>query len=309
MRVGIGLGNGTDVAARAVAAEALGFDYAFTGEHLFFHGPTPNAFVSLAAAAGATERIGLLSAVTLVALYPAVAVAKMGAWLDDVSSGRFHLGVGVGGEFPAEFAAAGVPHGERGARTDEALEVVTRLFGGERVTFTGRWAVLDDLGLQPPPARPGGPPIWVGGRRDASQRRVGRWGDVWMPYMVAPEQLAKGLSGARAQAVACGRAAEAVDGSLFCFVTVDADGERARRVAAEVVGGIYRQDFSRRLDYLVAGTPAECAERLMQYAAAGASSVQVTLACPPAEESAMLALLAAEVLPRLRPPAPAATAR
>jgi alkanesulfonate monooxygenase SsuD/methylene tetrahydromethanopterin reductase-like flavin-dependent oxidoreductase (luciferase family) len=297
MRVGVGLGSGPDVATRAAEAEGLGFDYVFTGEHVFFHGPVPNAFVSLAAAAGATEEIGLLSAVTLVPLYPAVVVAKMAAWLDDVSGGRFHLGVGAGGEFPAEFAAAGVPQGDRGARTDEALEVAKRLFGGGRVTFHGRWARIDDLGLQPPPGRPGGPPIWVGGRSAVATRRAGRWGAVWMPYMVRPDQLAQGLAAARAEAVARGRPPEAVGGSVFCFVTVDPDGDYAREVAVEVVSRIYQQDFAGRLDYLIAGTPAECAARLREYEAAGASSVQVTLACAPGREASMLASLAGEVLP------------
>jgi probable F420-dependent oxidoreductase len=300
MRVGIGLGSAPNTAARAARAEELGFDYVFTGEHLFFHGPVPNAFVSLAAAAAVTERIGLLSAVTLVPLYPAAVVAKMAACLDAVSGGRFHLGVGAGGEFPAEFAAAGVPHGERGPRTDEALEVAKRLFGGGRVTFHGQWTQIDDLDLQPPPSHPGGPPIWVGGRSAASTRRAGRWGDVWMPYMMRPSQLAEGLAVARAEAVASGRPGDAIDASIFCFATIDRNGEEARSMAVDVVSRIYQQDFSRRLDYLVAGTPEECAGRLREYEAAGASSVQVTLACPDSREPSMLASLADEVLPLLR---------
>ena len=96
-------------------AEALGYDYLLTGEHVMFHGPTANNLVSLAAAAGATERIKLMSGIVLVPLYPAALLAKQVSVLDVVSDGRFHLGVGVGGEYPKEFAAVGVPVAERGA--------------------------------------------------------------------------------------------------------------------------------------------------------------------------------------------------
>src|ERR1035441_3565929 len=110
---------------------------AAAGGHVLFPGPVCTAFVTLAAAAAVTERIRLLSAVTLLPVYPMVLAAKMAASLDLVSHGRFELGVGVGGEYPPEFAASGVPVGGRGARTDEALAVLVRLLSGERVTAEG----------------------------------------------------------------------------------------------------------------------------------------------------------------------------
>ena len=85
--------------AEARAAEEAGYDGVATGEHLFFHGPVTNAFVSLAAAAGATTRIRLLSSLTVLPLYPAALAAKLAATLDQVSGGRFDMGVGVGGEY------------------------------------------------------------------------------------------------------------------------------------------------------------------------------------------------------------------
>ena len=94
-------------------AEHLGYDYLLTGEHVMFHTPVGNTLVSLAAAAGATERIKLMSGIALVPLYPAALLAKQVAVLDAVSDGRFSLGIGVGGEFPKEFDAVGVPVKER----------------------------------------------------------------------------------------------------------------------------------------------------------------------------------------------------
>ena len=95
--------QGAAVAAEARAAEMAGDDGLAAGEHLFFHGPQPNGFVALAAAAGATERIGLLTSLTVLPPYPAALAVKLATTLDQVSGGRFDMGVGVGGEYPPEF--------------------------------------------------------------------------------------------------------------------------------------------------------------------------------------------------------------
>src|SRR3989337_1774491 len=99
MKIGITIDNPSTAIADATQAEELGFDIIGCGEHLFFHGPTPNAFAMLAAAAGVTERIRLVTSVALLPLYPAAMVAKMAAAIDDISGGRFELGLGSRGEY------------------------------------------------------------------------------------------------------------------------------------------------------------------------------------------------------------------
>ena len=111
---------------------------------------------------------------TLLPVYPMVLAAKMAATLDLVSHGRFELGVGVGGEYPPEFAASGVPAAGRGARADEALAVLVRLLSGERVTAEGQFGSLRDLRLDPPPVQRPRPPLWVGGRKMPAMRRAAR---------------------------------------------------------------------------------------------------------------------------------------
>ena len=81
-----------NIAKLAKQIEDLGYDFLGCGEHVSFHGETANGLVSLSVAAGATERIRLMSAITLVPLYPAALLAKMGAALDVASNGRFTLG-------------------------------------------------------------------------------------------------------------------------------------------------------------------------------------------------------------------------
>jgi len=307
MRSGVMIGQPEapgGLAAEARRAEQLGFDLLASGEHVFFHGPTSNAFLTLAAAAAVTERIRLLSALTILPLYPMALAAKMAATLDLISGGRFDLGVGVGGEYPPEFAASGVPVAGRGARTDEALAVMLRLLAGEQVTAEGGFGSVQDLRLEPPPVQRPHPPIWVGGRKTPAMRRAGRFADVWMPYMVSPQSFARTLAGARTFAEQAGRPAGSLTGALFIWGSVDDDAERARREAVAFVSRVYNQDFAPLADrYLLHGDPDAVVARLAEYHAAGAETVIFCPACPLDRHADVTALFAAAVRPRL-PAAP-----
>ena len=85
-------------------------------------------------------------------------VAREFASLDYLSGGRLILGVGVGGEHPADFAAVGVPVRERGARTDEAIAALRELFAAARELRRPFFA-FDGISITPGPAQPGGPPL------------------------------------------------------------------------------------------------------------------------------------------------------
>ncbi|MEV6896691.1 LLM class flavin-dependent oxidoreductase [Amycolatopsis sp. NPDC051372] len=300
MRVGLMFPPGADpgeIPAVARRAEAAGFDFFCCGEHVFFHGPMTNAFVGLAAAAGATERIGLMSALTILPMYPAALAAKLVAALATVSRGRFELGVGVGGEHPPEFEAVGVPLAERGRRTDEALEVLHRLLAGGPVTFRGEFTTIEGQELQPVPAVR--PPVWVGGRRPAAMRRAARHADGWLPYLVSPERLADSVAQVRKLAAGYGRPPEDIRGGVYLWSAVDTDGDRARREVVSAVSETYQQDFEGYADrYLLFGTPARVRERLAEYAAAGAESVIFAPAC--ADHDRAIDLFATEVLPGIR---------
>ncbi|MGK5172638.1 LLM class flavin-dependent oxidoreductase [Geodermatophilus sp. CPCC 205761] len=289
------------VAAEARAAEEAGYDGVATGEHLFFHGPVANGFVVLAAAAGATTRIRLLSSLTVVPLYPAALAAKLATTLDQVSGGRFDMGVGVGGEHPPEFVAAGADVAERGARADEALELFRALWQGGPVDFAGRFTRVPGLALDPEPVQPGGPPIWLGGRRPAAIRRAGRFGDVWMPYMYTPEQVARSLGEVRAAAEAAGRDPASVRGAVFCWGGVGEDAARSRRQVVDTVSTVYQQDFDPLADrYLLHGDPDRVAARAREYADAGAETLVFSPVGEGAERRQIVDLFTAQVLRRLR---------
>ncbi|MEM9566539.1 MAG: LLM class flavin-dependent oxidoreductase [Actinomycetota bacterium] len=270
-----------DTIEQAKQAEELGFDYLSTGEHLMFHGAVPNGLISLAAAAGATSTIKLLSSITLVPLYPAALLAKLVATLDVVSGGRFSLGIGVGGEFPKEFDAVDVPVTERGARTNEALEVLNRLLTEQDVTFDGRFTSLDGVTIAPPPVQQPRPPIWVSGRQDAAIRRAARHGDGWLPYLYTPERLAESMDKVAAFTVDAGRPDGSVAGGIYLFTCVNDDRDLALELASEQLSRQYNQDFSELVGkYALAGSPEDCLARIDEYRQAGAGTVILAHGCP-----------------------------
>ena len=294
---GIGLRRYDTIVADAREAEEQGFDFASIGEHVFFHGPIGNGLIALAAAAGATANIRLLSAITLVPLYPAALLAKQVATLDVVSGGRFDLGVGVGGEYEPEFIACGVKRSQRGARTDEALEVIARLYAEDEVHFSGGFTQLEGVTLAPQPVQAGGPPVWVSGRSEAAMRRCATYGDYWLPYMYTPEKLATSL-GTISSFAGARKKSEPVEPALFLFYAVHEDRDVATKMAIDRLSVQYNQDFSGLVGkYALAGNSEDCIARLREYVDAGARTVILNAACPTDYMVDNQALLAHSVLP------------
>ena len=296
---GIGLRRFDSAAEDARLAEALGYEFVSTGEHVFFYGPIGNGLIQLAAAAGATTHVKLMSTITLVPLYPPPLLAKMVATLDHVSHGRFHLGVGVGGEYAKEFEAMNVPRSERGARTNEALEVMHRLFTEDSVSFDGRFTRLPGVTLDPKPVQQPGPPIWVSGRSTAAKARCARFGDGWLPYMYTPEMLEQSMREIAGLAAVAERPAPKP--GLFIFFAVHEDRDTAIRMASDRLSKQYNQDFSELVHrYALAGDPDDCARRLREYVDAGARTIILNSACPNGYMEENERLFAQAVLPKFR---------
>jgi alkanesulfonate monooxygenase SsuD/methylene tetrahydromethanopterin reductase-like flavin-dependent oxidoreductase (luciferase family) len=276
---GISMSGLDGVAEHARRVEALGFDYVAVGDHIVFHVPAPNSFVALSIAAAVTERVKLMSSVVAAPLYPPVLLAKFGAALSVVSGGRYELGIGVGGEHPAEFAACGVPVSERGRRANEALEIIKRLWTGESVTFAGQFSTLSEISIKPAPSL--APPIWVSGRKDAAMVRAARFGDGWLPYMYTPQMLADSITRIDGLLVDGGRAAGSVRPGLLLFACCHPDAAVATRYAAKRLSWQYNQDFTELAPrYLIAGNSRDCRTRLQEFIDAGAQTVLLASACP-----------------------------
>jgi alkanesulfonate monooxygenase SsuD/methylene tetrahydromethanopterin reductase-like flavin-dependent oxidoreductase (luciferase family) len=168
--------------ALAEKAEGLGFDSIWVGDSLLAR-PRHDPLTLLAAVAARTTRAELGTAVLLPALRNPVVLAQQIATLDQITQGRYILGVGIASDVPnirAEFVAAGVPFEKRVGRMLEGLRLCRELWTGKPVNWNGRW-VIENSVLGPTPYRPGGPPVWIGGMVRASRERVGRLYDGWFP--------------------------------------------------------------------------------------------------------------------------------
>lgn len=147
-----------EYAAMAVAAEEAGFDSVWVGDHMLYRGDERpergpwDAWAVLAALAAITNRVELGPLVACTGFHPPGVIARMAAAIDEISGGRFVLGLGSGWN-QGEFAAFGIPYDHRVTRFEEAFAIVRGLLAGERVTLDGRYWQADDAVLLPPPAR------------------------------------------------------------------------------------------------------------------------------------------------------------
>jgi alkanesulfonate monooxygenase SsuD/methylene tetrahydromethanopterin reductase-like flavin-dependent oxidoreductase (luciferase family) len=299
--------------AWVAAAERLPVESLWQGGHILPPSPTGEAITRLALLTAWTERVRVGTSILLLPLYHPVVVAKQLADLDAWSGGRVSVGVGVGGEFRHEFEAVGVPLSERGARSDEAMAVLRALWAGGPVTHHGRFFDLDDVTLRavtPPgasvsPARPGGPPLLVSGRKEPAMRRAARLGNGWMPYLLSPGAYARSVRTIQEEAGKVGRDLTGFEWMMYVYCSVRRDGDRARRDVVTFLGGAYGDKPPAMLERIApAGTPEEVAARFQEYVDAGVRHFIISPAAP-ADTLDVVTLAAEEIQPRLRLPDPA----
>jgi probable F420-dependent oxidoreductase len=260
------------------ALEDAGAASFWVGGHIASVNPSPEPLVWLSRLAEQTRTATIGTATLLLPLYPPALVAKQIADLDRACGGRIALGVGVGGEYPADFDAVEVPINERGSRADETIDLLRRFWTAEPVQHTGRHFHIDGVRIHPAPRQPGGPPIYVSGRQDVAMRRAVRAGDGWMPYLYSPRRYAESVERINALASEAGRDLEHFEWLVYLMVAIDDDREAARLGAAKFLGGTYRQDFDAMVDHVaVAGTIDDVTERLTAYVTSGARHL---ILCP-----------------------------
>jgi probable F420-dependent oxidoreductase len=214
--------------AMARAAEEVGFDSIWVGDHLLYRddgrperGPW-DAWTLLAGLAAATERVTLGPLVACTAFRRPGVLARMAATVDELSGGRLVFGLGAGWN-ETEFRAFGIPFDRRVARFAEAFEIVRRLLTGERVTFTGAYETVADAVLLPKPSRR--PPLMVGatGRRmlAVTLPHVDAW-NIWYEwYGNTPEGLAAANRTVDEAARRAGRDPAEIARSACALVVVD----------------------------------------------------------------------------------------
>ena len=290
-----------EMCALVELVDRSGYDSLWVGDHISFALPILDPLLQLAQAAVASRRLQLGTAVYLLPLRHPTPVAKQVSTLDHLTEGRFVFGVGVGGEFPKEYEACGVPLGERGARLSESLTVLRKLWTGEPTSHDGRFFKFEGVTMQPPPRQAGGPPIWCGGRTDAALRRIGRMTDGWMSYVVTPEMFRDGLGKIAAAAKEAGRVFDRGFGTAhLLFTRIDDTYEKALDAATISLSTRYAMDFRKAAQrYCALGPPERIVESIRRFHEVGARHVILDFVGPYEERDRQIERFASEALPLL----------
>lgn len=230
----------TTLMQAAQQAEALGYDsvwaadrivipwqintpYPYSREATFIVPPDRPFFeplTCLAFLAGCTERIRLGMSVMVLPYRHPLYWAKIATTIDQLSTGRLIMGVGVGW-MEEEFAAMGAAFKERGKVSDEQLRLLTEIWQHDHISFQGEHYSFDNIAFSPKPYQKPRIPIWIGGEGQAAQRRAGKFGDAWFPYFVriTPRELSGRFQNVQAQALKAGRDPKEI--ALACCLPIE----------------------------------------------------------------------------------------
>ncbi|HEY4043079.1 MAG TPA: LLM class flavin-dependent oxidoreductase [Rhodopila sp.] len=265
----------------AERAASLGFTSAWVGDSLTAR-PRHDPLTLLAAVAARIPNLTVGTAVLLPMLRNPVILAHQVATLDQIAGGKLILGVGFAADLPnirAEFAAAGVPFEHRIGRMMEGLRLCKALWSGQPVDWDGRWQTTEAV-VAPTPARPGGPPLWIGGNLPGSLERAGKYFDGWFPVAPSAADFAAGLTHVRDVAQANGRDPTQVSGAMYLTVSLDDDPAKADDRLNYFLQRYYGQPAAvmRRRQACYAGRATGLSNWLDSYAQAGASHLVLRFA-------------------------------
>ena len=237
----------------------------------------------LAFLAGCTEKIQLGMSVMVMPYRHPLYWAKIATTIDQLSSGRLIMGVGVGW-MEEEFVAMGAPFDERGKVSDEQLTLLKQLWTEEHITFHSKYYQIDNIAFSPKPFQKPRIPIWVGGEGKPAQRRAGVYGDAWFPYFVriTPKELAKRFDNVRVEARMAGRDADEI--IFACCLPIE----------------LTPDDVPQEEDYLK-GSIAQVTQALRKFQAVGVAHIGLQFMIPHwPQRQEQIERFAKEVLPGLK---------
>jgi len=163
-------------------------DSFWQSDRLVSRDPQLESMSTMAALAGGTSRMKFGMNVTVVPFRDPLILAKQCATIDFLSGGRLLPAFGVGPAVAPEWKAMGIPKQGRGARADEALRVMKRLWSEESVSFEGEHYRYENASISPRPVQD--PlPLWIGGSSEAAIRRTAEIGTGWVAGIQTPEQV------------------------------------------------------------------------------------------------------------------------
>jgi alkanesulfonate monooxygenase SsuD/methylene tetrahydromethanopterin reductase-like flavin-dependent oxidoreductase (luciferase family) len=276
---------------------AMGLDHVFVADHIsFFVGFGMDGLIQAATIAALEAELVVHVGVYLLALRHPVPVARQIASLCESAPGRLSLGIGVGGEDRHEVEICGVDPATRGRRTNESLTALRGLLGGNATTFHGEFFDFEEALILPAPDP--AVPIVIGGRSDAAIRRAALLGDGWLGVWCSAKRYAEVV--AQIDDASAERDLPPPpnwDHGLQVWVGLGDDRNRARARLAKAMERMYQIPFERFERYSPFGTPAEVADALAPYVAAGCRHFNVM---PIADSTEAAIEGVAEIRERLR---------
>jgi probable F420-dependent oxidoreductase len=260
--------------------------YPYSENHEFIVPPDRpflDSLTCLAFLAGCTEKITLGISVLVLPYRHPLYWTRVAVSIERLSRGRLIMGVGVGW-MQEEFAALGVSFKDRGRMTDEQLEILSRLWSEEHISFEGQFYRFQDLAFSPKPLQQPRIPIWVGGEAISAQRRAAKYGDAWFPYFVTvtPDELLAGYEQVQRLTIEAGRDPEQVQ--LTCCRPI------------EVTRGPVQQDAQH-----LRGNPEQLVAALKAYRQIGVEHLALQFMAPRwPDRMEQIERFAREVMPLLR---------
>ena len=247
--------------------EQGGADSIWQTDRIVSGAPMLECMATMAALAGRTRRIKFGVNVISLAMRDPVLLAKQCATIDFLSDGRLLPGFGIGSPRGPEWKALHLDTTTRGRVTDEALEIIHRLWTEERVDFEGNYFRLTGASISPKPVQPD-LPIWIGGSSEAAIRRTARYGTGWQAGSETPEEVAPVVAAIRAAAIEAGRPLDEDHyGAAFSFRFGSPD-DPGMKPAMES----YRKRTGRDpLGYFAVGDATTILQRIGEYVEAGIS--------------------------------------
>jgi len=277
------------------------FDSLWVGDHISMPIPFLDPLQQIAQAAVISRRLTFGVGVYLLPLRNFAPVAKQVSTLDLMTEGRLIFGVGVGGEFPKEYEASGIPHSERGARLSDGIRVLKKFWSGVPVTHESPFLKFENVAMRPTPWQKGGPPIWCGGRSKPALRRAARIGDGWHSYAITSDMYRDGLALIKETAEEVGRSFSPFGTGHLLFARVSNDYESALDEAADHLSTRYNMNMRPAAErYGAIGTPQDVAEAIRNFYEAGVRHITLDIAGVYERRGEQLERFSSDVLPLLR---------
>jgi len=247
--------------------EQGGVDSIWQTDRLVSRTPILECMTTLAAIAGRTRRIKFGVNVVSVAMREPVLLAKQCATIDVLSAGRLLPGFGIGSPRGAEWTAMHLDTSTRGRKTDEALEIISRLWSSESVDYAGKYFRLTGASIAPRPVQPD-LPMWIGGASDAAVRRTARLGTGWQAGPETPRAVGEVVAAIKRALRETGRSIDEDHyGAAFAFRFGGPEDPGVARVMEHYKARTGRDPG----DLFAIGDAAVILRRLTEYIEAGAS--------------------------------------